>query len=79
MNIGQFTGAPFLALSDKIGRRSVNFIGCALTVIAALIQAFAPNIEVLMFARWMLGFGTALCTSAQYIAEVGELTITPHL
>ncbi|KAH6683582.1 general substrate transporter [Plectosphaerella plurivora] len=70
MSIGAFTGAPFLSLSDKIGRRSVNFIGCFLTVVAAIIQAFAPTIQVLMFARWLLGFATALCTSAQYIAEV---------
>jgi MFS family permease len=79
MSIGAFTGAPFLALSDKIGRRSVNFIGCFLTVIAAIIQAFAPTIQVLMFARWLLGFATALCTSSQYIAEVAPAHIRGNI
>ncbi|KAF4983737.1 hypothetical protein FZEAL_953 [Fusarium zealandicum] len=75
MTIGNFCGAPFLCLADKIGRRSVNFAGCFLTVVAAIIQAFSPNVRLFMFGRFLLGFGTALCTSSQYIAEVAP----PHL
>ncbi|EEY19545.1 sugar transporter [Verticillium alfalfae VaMs.102] len=75
MTIGATVGAPFLSFADKWGRRSVNFAGCALTVIAAIIQAMAPNTGVLIFGRFVLGFGTALCTSSQYIAEVAP----PHM
>ncbi|KAM5366868.1 hypothetical protein ACJZ2D_010320 [Fusarium nematophilum] len=75
MTIGNFCGAPFLSLADKFGRRSVNFLGCLLTIIAAIIQAFAPKTGVLMLGRFILGFGTALCTSSQYIAEVAP----PHI
>ncbi|KAF5642035.1 beta-glucosidase [Fusarium sp. NRRL 52700] len=75
MTIGNFCGTPFLSVADKIGRRSVNFLGCFLTIVASLIQCFAPNVKVFMFGRFVLGFGTALCTSSQYIAEVAP----PHL
>ncbi|PNH40843.1 hypothetical protein VD0004_g6207 [Verticillium dahliae] len=75
MTIGATVGAPFLSFADRWGRRSVNFAGCALTVIAAIIQAMAPNTGVLIFGRFVLGFGTALCTSSQYIAEVAP----PHM
>ncbi|KAI1063141.1 hypothetical protein LB507_005552 [Fusarium sp. FIESC RH6] len=75
MTIGNFCGAPFLSLGDKFGRRAVNFIGCFLTIVASIIQCFSPNVKVFMFGRFVLGFGTALCTSSQYIAEVAP----PHL
>jgi MFS family permease len=75
MTIGNFCGAPFLCFADKIGRRSVNFIGCFLTIVAALIQCFSPNVRLFMFGRFVLGFGTALCTSSQYIAEIAP----PHI
>ncbi|KAF5706941.1 beta-glucosidase [Fusarium mundagurra] len=79
MTIGNFCGAPFLSLADKIGRRSVNFDGCFLTIVASLIQCLAPNIKVFMFGRFVLGFGTALCTSSQYIAEVAPPHIRGHI
>ncbi|KAH7162189.1 sugar transporter [Dactylonectria estremocensis] len=73
MQIGIFVGAPFLALSDVIGRRGVNFAGNFLTIIAAFMQAFAPNLPTLYVARLILGFGTALCTAPQYVAEVAPV------
>ncbi|KAJ9422812.1 lactose permease [Fusarium oxysporum] len=79
MTIGNFCGAPFLSVADKIGRRSVNFLGCFLTIVASLIQCFAPNVKVFMFGRFVLGFGTALCTSSQYIAEVAPPHIRGHI
>ncbi|KAH7246680.1 general substrate transporter [Fusarium tricinctum] len=79
MTIGNFCGAPFLCFADKIGRRSVNFIGCFLTIVAALIQCFSPNVRLFMFGRFVLGFGTALCTSSQYIAEIAPPHIRGHI
>ncbi|KAL6918577.1 hypothetical protein ACHAPO_009597 [Fusarium lateritium] len=79
MTIGNFCGAPFLCFADKIGRRSVNFTGCLLTIVAALIQCFSPNVKLFMFGRFVLGFGTALCTSSQYIAEIAPPHIRGHI
>ncbi|KAM0543858.1 hypothetical protein ACHAPJ_012095 [Fusarium lateritium] len=79
MTIGNFCGAPFLCFADKIGRRSVNFIGCFLTIVAAIIQCFSPNVRLFMFGRFVLGFGTALCTSSQYIAEIAPPHIRGHI
>ncbi|KAH7023921.1 sugar transporter [Ilyonectria destructans] len=73
MQIGIFVGAPFLALSDVIGRRGVNFAGNLLTIIAAFMQGNAPNLATLFVGRLILGFGTALCTAPQYVAEVAPV------
>lgn len=73
MQIGIFVGAPFLALSDVIGRRGVNFVGNFLTVVAAFMQGNAHNLATLMVGRLILGFGTALCTAPQYVAEVAPV------
>lgn len=48
MSIGTFCGAPFLALADVWGRRSVNFIGNFLVIIGAILQSQAPNIACFM-------------------------------
>ncbi|KAF7553819.1 hypothetical protein G7046_g6985 [Stylonectria norvegica] len=73
MQIGIFVGAPFLSLSDVFGRRGVNFLGNLLTIIAAFMQGNAPNLACLMVGRLVLGFGTALCTAPQYVAEVAPV------
>lgn len=73
MRIGTVVGAPFLALNDKIGRRGVNFLGNALVICAALMQALAPNLSCFMAGRFFLGFGSALMSSPQYIAEVAPV------
>lgn len=73
MQIGIFIGSPFLTFSDVIGRRGVNFIGNLLTIVAAFMQGNAPNIPCLMIGRFILGFGTGLCTAPQYIAEVAPV------
>ncbi|KAL0932289.1 MFS sugar transporter [Colletotrichum truncatum] len=73
MQIGSFVGAPFLSYGDVLGRRGVNFLGNALVIIAAIMQALAPNLACLMAGRLVLGFGTALCTAPQYVAEVAPV------
>lgn len=79
MSIGTFCGAPFLALSDTIGRRGVNFAGNLLVIVAALMQALAPNVACFMVGRFVLGFGTALCTSSQYMAEIAPVHLRGRL
>ncbi|KAL4810036.1 general substrate transporter [Aspergillus unguis] len=73
MNIGNVCGAPFLALSDIIGRRSVNFIGNLIVIVASIMQATAPNLKVFMAGRFLMGFGSALLSSSQYVGEIAPV------
>ncbi|KAL4931185.1 putative MFS sugar transporter protein [Aspergillus undulatus] len=73
MNIGMVCGAPFLALSDVIGRRSVNFIGNLIVVIASIMQATSVDLQVFMGGRFLMGFGSALLSSSQYMAEISPV------
>lgn len=69
MTVGNFLGAPFLALGDVIGRRGVNFLGNFIVIVAALIQGFAPNLACLMVGRFLLGFGSSIASAPQYMGK----------
>ena len=73
MTIGIFCGSPFLAFADVIGRRGINFVGNALVIVAAFMQAFSKDVPTFMAARFILGFGTACMSSSQYIAEIAPV------
>ncbi|KAF3924939.1 hypothetical protein ABW21_db0208833 [Orbilia brochopaga] len=79
MTIGNFCGSPLLAFGDVIGRRGVNFVGNACVAIASIMQAFAVNIQMLMFARFLLGFGTGMMSSSQYMAEISPIHLRGRL
>jgi MFS family permease len=79
MQIGTFCGAPFLALADVIGRRGVNFAGNAIVIVAALMQGLAPNLPCFMIGRFLLGFGTAMCSAPQYMAEIAPVHMRGRL
>lgn len=79
MTIGNFCGAPFLALGDVIGRRGVNFAGNVIVIIAALLQGLAPNLACLMVGRFLLGFGSSMASAPQYVAEVAPLHLRGRL
>ena len=79
MNIGIVCGAPFLALNDVIGRRGVNFVGNFLVLLAALLQGFSPNLAAFMAGRFFLGFGSALMSNPQYIAEIAPVHLRGRL
>ena len=70
MTIGNFCGAYFLSLQDVIGRRGVNFLGNALVIVASLMQALAKDLNVFMAGRFILGFGSALMSSSQYLSLI---------
>ena len=53
MALGQLIVGP---LSDKTGRRKPLLIGAVVCFIATVACGFAPNIELLIFARFMMGF-----------------------
>ena len=73
MNIGIICGSPFLAFSDVIGRRGINFTGNAFVVLASFLQCFAPSLPMFMAGRFLLGFGSGIMSSPQYIAEVAPV------
>ncbi|MDV7340398.1 multidrug effflux MFS transporter [Terasakiella sp. A23] len=56
MAIGQIFYGP---LSDSIGRKPATYIGLALFIVGSLISAFAPTYEVLLWGRFIQGFGVA--------------------
>lgn len=45
--IGNFCGAPFMTFADVVGRRGINFIGNAIVLTAAVLQAFSTNMSML--------------------------------
>ncbi|GAA4118657.1 MFS transporter [Enteractinococcus coprophilus] len=47
-------------LGDRFEQRNVYLVGMAIFVLAATACAFAPTIELLIFARAVQGFGAAL-------------------
>ncbi|KAF2756263.1 general substrate transporter [Pseudovirgaria hyperparasitica] len=79
MRIGTVCGAPFLALSDVIGRRGVSFLGNFIVLAAALMQGLATNMPTFMAGRFFLGFGSALMSSPQYMAEVAPVHLRGRL
>lgn len=79
MTIGGVCGAPFLGLADVIGRRGVNFAGNIIVIFAALLQAWAVNTSMFMAGRFFMGFGTALMSSSQYMAEIAPIHLRGRL
>ncbi|KUL87990.1 hypothetical protein ZTR_03941 [Talaromyces verruculosus] len=79
MSVGNIAGAPFLSLADVIGRRGINFIGNLIVIAAAIMQGCAPNIKVLMAGRFLLGFGSAMMSSSQYMGEIAPVHLRGRL
>jgi len=79
MTIGNFCGSYFLALQDVYGRRAVNFAGNAIVIVAGLMQGLSTNLGVFMAGRFFLGFGSALMSSSQYMAEIAPLHMRGRL
>ncbi|KAK6610386.1 sugar transporter [Botrytis cinerea] len=79
MTIGTICGAPFMAFADIIGRRGINFAGNFIVLVASLLQAFAVNMPMFMAGRFFLGFGSALMSSPQYVAEVAPTHLRGRL
>ena len=52
MNIGIICGSPFLAFSDVIGRRGMNFAGNFIVLFASFLQAFSINMPMFMAGRF---------------------------
>lgn len=81
LEVGLVVGAPTLAgiisgitagpISDYVGRKKVLITLGALYTVSAVLSAFAPNYETLVFARFLGGFAFAsLGIAPMYIAEI---------
>jgi len=53
---------PAAALGDRFGRRRMFLVGLMIFTAASLLAAIAPNIEALVAARAVQGFGAAVVT-----------------
>ncbi len=60
------------ALSDRFGRKRLLLLGLAVFAIGSLLAALAPNADVLIAARAVMGVGAAA-------SEPGTLSILRHL
>ncbi|PAV22912.1 hexose transporter [Pyrrhoderma noxium] len=64
-NIGTVGSQPISPyLCDGLGRKRTIFIGAVLMVAAAVIQTASQTVEMFIGARFLLGFGLGICTSA---------------
>ena len=66
---GAITGGP---LSDRLGRRPVVLLAAIIFAVGAIAAALAPNVLILIFARFILGLGVGLASLIVplYIAEI---------
>ncbi len=62
----------FGSLGDRFGRQKVMLGGVAVFIAGSVLGALAPNTEVLIAARGIMGIGAAAC-------EPGTLSIVRHL
>ena len=63
--VGGFVGAIFAAIpADRLGRRPAMQIGSSLCVLGSILQASAPNRDVFIGGRLVLGFGISFTTTA---------------
>ncbi len=58
--------------ADLFGRKRALFAAAALFITGALVQAFAPNVPILVFGRLVAGFGVGVAAVAAplYAAEL---------
>ena len=63
MALGQLVYGP---VSDRIGRRPTIIFGCALYVVASLACAMAPDIEMMVLARFVQALG---CCSGMVVVR----------
>lgn len=72
--IGFLFVAPF---SNRFGRKKSLVLAFAITVLGAALQAASVNLGLLIFSRFVLGFGCGVMSQPSPIL-VAELAYPPH-
>ncbi|AQU88444.1 MFS transporter [Komagataeibacter nataicola] len=59
-------------LSDRLGRRYMIMFAALVFIVGTLVASFAPGVEVLVAARFILGLAVGMCSQIVpvYIAEI---------
>ena len=63
MAVGQLV---YGVLADRFGRRPILVLGISVYACSALVAAIAPNLELLLIARFAWGFGAAAPTVIRF-------------
>ncbi len=82
VTLGAIIGAPIAGtLADRFGRRRMILIASVIFIVGSVGCAAAPNVEVLVVARVVLGIavGLASATCPVYIAEVAPVAARGQL
>lgn len=75
---GKIIGFLFVApFSNRFGRKASLILAFAITVVGAAVQAAAANLRVLIFSRFVLGFGCGVMSQPSPIL-LAELAYPPH-
>ncbi|PMD64344.1 hexose transporter-like protein [Hyaloscypha bicolor E] len=73
--LGSLIGIPFVPwYSQLFGRRWSVMTGSLIMVVGAILQGFAQNLGMYIFARMALGFGIVMCivSASALIGELGH-------
>lgn len=79
---GAFIGAIIAGLTaDRYGRKGAIYVGCALFIIGAVLQAAAYSIAQMAVGRLVVGFGvgSAAMVVPLYIAELSPMKVRGRL
>lgn len=71
--VGQFVGAIVLGrLADRIGRRNAYLLNLGIYSVFSLVAAVAPDVEVLVVARFVagIGLGAELALADTYLSDL---------
>lgn len=78
VTLGALVGALIAGtLADRIGRRPAVIVAGLLFIVGALIEAFTPNITVLVIGRLVVGFavGVASVAAPLFAAEMAPASL----
>ncbi|XP_064102942.1 organic cation transporter protein-like isoform X1 [Macrobrachium nipponense] len=80
--LGMFIGALISGFAaDRFGRKATLVVGLLSFMILSNVSCLLPNLSVLLFSRFLLGFTMPFISNISYIlvVEISEPRLRPHL